>query len=45
MAGVMAAMGLEIVSAEICTTTDGIVVDKFRVVDPEHAAGRRPKSA
>ncbi len=39
MAGVMAAMGLEIVSAEICTTSDGIVVDKFRVVDPEHPKG------
>ncbi len=36
MAGVMAAMGLEIVSAEICTTSAGIIVDKFRVVDPEH---------
>ncbi len=36
MAGVMSALGLEIVFAEICTTSAGIVIDKFRLVDLEH---------
>ncbi len=37
MAGVMWAMGFEIVSAEICTTAAGVVIDEFRLVDLEHA--------
>lgn len=39
ISGVMSAMGLEIVTADICTTTRGIVIDKFRVVDLEHPEG------
>lgn len=39
MAGVIAAMRLEIVSADICTSSQGIVIDKFRVVDLEHPEG------
>lgn len=31
--GVLAAKRMEIVSAQICTTADGFVIDRFRVVD------------
>jgi [protein-PII] uridylyltransferase len=35
--GVLTAKGLEILSANICTTTAGIVIDAFRVHDGDHA--------
>lgn len=35
--GVLTAKGLQILSANICTTSDGIVIDRFRVVDSDHA--------
>lgn len=35
--GALAAKGLEILSANICTTTKGIVVDSFHVHDADHA--------
>jgi [protein-PII] uridylyltransferase len=35
--GALAAKGLEILSANICTTTKGIVIDSFRVQDGDHA--------
>jgi [protein-PII] uridylyltransferase len=35
--GVLTAKGLEILSANICTTTAGIVIDSFRVHDGDHA--------
>jgi [protein-PII] uridylyltransferase len=35
--GVLAAKGLEILSAIICTTTKGIVIDSFHVHDGDHA--------
>lgn len=34
--GVLTAKGLQILSANICTTTDGIVIDRFRVLDGDH---------
>src|SRR5207237_9074063 len=37
VAGVLTAKGLEILSANICTTTAGIVIDSFRVHDGDHA--------
>jgi [protein-PII] uridylyltransferase len=36
--GVLAAKGLQILSANICTTLQGVVIDSFRVRDLEHAA-------
>lgn len=36
--GALAAKGSQILSANICTTDDGIVIDRFRVVDGDHAA-------
>lgn len=36
MAGTLAAKRMQIFSANICTTTDGVVVDTFRVVDTDH---------
>jgi [protein-PII] uridylyltransferase len=36
--GVLAARGLEILSANISTTSQGIVIDSFRVHDADHAA-------
>jgi [protein-PII] uridylyltransferase len=35
--GVLTAKGSQILSADICTTNDGIVIDRFRVVDGDHA--------
>lgn len=35
--GVLTAKGLEILSASICTTSQGIVIDSFRVHDADHA--------
>jgi [protein-PII] uridylyltransferase len=35
--GALAAKGLEILSASICTTAKGIVIDSFRVHDGDHA--------
>jgi [protein-PII] uridylyltransferase len=35
--GVLTAKGLEILSANICTTAAGIVIDSFRVHDGDHA--------
>jgi [protein-PII] uridylyltransferase len=35
--GVLTAKGLEILSANVCTTTQGIVIDSFRVHDRDHA--------
>jgi [protein-PII] uridylyltransferase len=35
--GALAAKGLEILSANICTTTEGIVIDSFHVHDGDHA--------
>jgi [protein-PII] uridylyltransferase len=37
MAGTLAAKRMQILSANICTTSDGVVVDTFRVVDTDHA--------
>ncbi len=37
VSGVLTAKGLEILSANICTTTAGIVIDGFRVHDGDHA--------
>jgi [protein-PII] uridylyltransferase len=37
MAGALAAKRMQILSANICTTTEGVVVDTFRVVDTDHA--------
>jgi [protein-PII] uridylyltransferase len=34
--GALAAKGLEILSANICTTTEGIVIDSFHVHDGDH---------
>ncbi|MBS0262236.1 MAG: [protein-PII] uridylyltransferase [Planctomycetes bacterium] len=36
--GVLAAKGLQILSANICTTAQGVVIDSFRVHDLDHAA-------
>ncbi len=36
IAGTLTSQRLEILSAQICTTTDGIVVDVFRVHDDDH---------
>jgi len=36
MCGVLAAKRLEILSADINTTTNGVVVDSYRVVDPDY---------
>lgn len=35
--GVLTAHHLEILSAQICTTRDGVAVDRFRVFDPDFA--------
>src|SRR5579872_6503260 len=35
--GALTAKGLEILSASICTTTGGVVIDSFRVHDRDHA--------
>lgn len=37
MTGALTAKRLEILSAQICTTSDGIVVDSYRVSDGDHA--------
>ncbi|MBT4866154.1 MAG: [protein-PII] uridylyltransferase [Planctomycetaceae bacterium] len=37
LAGVLTAKHLKILTARICTTTDGTVVDSFRVHDDDHA--------
>ena len=37
IAGALTAKGLEILSAQICTSSKGIVVDTFRVLDGDHA--------
>ena len=37
MTGAMTAKRLEILSANICTTTDGVIVDNFQVHDGDHA--------
>jgi [protein-PII] uridylyltransferase len=37
LAGVLTAKHLKILTARICTTTDGTVVDSFRVFDDDHA--------
>ncbi|MSR56709.1 MAG: [protein-PII] uridylyltransferase [Planctomycetaceae bacterium] len=37
MTGVLTAKGLQILSASICTTGEGIVIDRFRVIDGDHA--------
>ena len=37
IAGVMAAMGLQILDAQIITREDGVVVDTFQVSDPDYA--------
>jgi len=37
IAGVMAAMGLHILDAQIITREDGVVVDTFQVSDPDYA--------
>lgn len=34
--GVLTAKGLQILSANICTTSDRIVIDRFRVIDTDH---------
>jgi [protein-PII] uridylyltransferase len=34
--GALTANGLEILSASICTTTEGVVIDSFRVQDGDH---------
>ncbi len=36
IAGVMAAKGLQVLDAQIVTREDGVVVDTFQVVDPDH---------
>ncbi len=36
IAGVMAGSGLQILDAQILTRKDGIVVDTFQVIDPDH---------
>ena len=36
IAGVMASKGLQILDAQILTRDDGVVVDTFQVVDPDH---------
>ncbi|WP_437204366.1 [protein-PII] uridylyltransferase [Planctomicrobium sp. SH664] len=42
MCGVLAAKRLEILSADINTTTNGVVVDSYRVVDPDYS-GQPPQ--
>lgn len=37
LTGALTSQGLEILSAEINTLADGLVLDRFRVVDPDHA--------
>lgn len=37
MTGALTAKRLEILSAQICTTTEGVVVDSYRVTDGDHA--------
>ena len=37
IAGALTAKGLEILSAQICTASSGIVVDSFRVLDRDHS--------
>jgi [protein-PII] uridylyltransferase len=37
IAGVMASKGLQILDAQILTRKDGVVVDTFQVVDPDHS--------
>jgi [protein-PII] uridylyltransferase len=37
LTGVLTAKGLEILSANICTTSEGIVIDRFRVHDTDYA--------
>jgi [protein-PII] uridylyltransferase len=37
LAGVLTAKRLEILTAQICTTTEGTVVDRFRVIDDDFA--------
>lgn len=43
VAGVLTAKGHQILSASICTTADGIVIDRFRVLDGDFA-GPVPES-
>ncbi|MGH7233219.1 MAG: [protein-PII] uridylyltransferase [Nitrospiraceae bacterium] len=43
IAGVMAAKGLQILDAQIITRNDGIVVDTFQVMDPDHAGEPPPE--
>lgn len=38
LTGALTAKGLQILAANICTTSDGIVIDRFRVIDGDHAA-------
>lgn len=37
LAGVLTAKRLEVLTAQICTTTEGTVVDRFRVIDDDFA--------
>lgn len=41
--GVLAAMGLQVLDAQIMTRTDGIVVDTFFVSDPDYAGQPPPR--
>lgn len=42
LAGALTSQGLEILSAQINTLVDGLVLDRFRVIDPDYA-GQPPR--
>jgi len=43
MAGALSSLGLQVLSAHINTLADGLVLDRFRVIDPDYAGPPPPE--